>query len=47
MKCKETGSKKKGIVAKRGNSGKASASSVKKGLGAAKSKMAKLAKVKF
>ena len=47
MKCKSTGAKNKGIVAKRGNSKKASAASVKKGLGAAKQGVAKLAKVKF
>ena len=48
MKCKSTGAKNKGIVAKRGKGGgKASAAAVKKGLGAAKQGVAKLAKVKF
>ena len=45
---KATGAKSKGIVAKRGSGGgKASAASVKAGLGAAKQKASKLAKVKF
>jgi hypothetical protein len=48
---KATGAKNKGIVAKRGSGGgKASSSAVSKGLGAAKTKrakMAQLAKKKF